>query len=118
MNWRKQLYKTVAAYIERDINHTYRVMFINWWHMFSDEILNEFEEVLDATKETARGEALREAYVAISQDANIDNDHADVARALHHLEVLQAESQQEVDYENPSREDLEREFPVEEGVDQ
>lgn len=115
--WRKKLYAVVGSHIERDIRHDLVEMFVTWWHMTGEKILNEFEEVLDEEKELARGEALREACVAIHEDANIDNNDVNVSRVLHHLKTLEAETGQEVDYENPSREDLEREFPAPEGVD-
>ena len=119
MKWRGKLYKKVRVYINRDVDMYYLDIFREWWRKFGNEIINEFEEVLDAEKEIARGEALREAFIVISRDANIDSNDINISRALHHIKVLIAETEQEVEYEtDPVWENREREQETQGGLDQ
>jgi|JI10StandDraft_1071094.scaffolds.fasta_scaffold1225668_2 hypothetical protein len=99
MKWRFTLYHKIQKYIKRDIHPDLTPVFLSWWEKFGEEILNEVEEVVDERDEAARGEALREAYLVISKDANIDSNDINISRALHHIKVLIAETEQEVEYE-------------------
>lgn len=120
MAWKKyQLTRKISQHILRDIaEEGFPGSVMTWWTAKHPGILSEIEEVIDEENESARAEALREAYVIIRNDANIDSNDVNVRRALSCLQILEAETREEVDYENPSREDLKREFPIEEELDQ
>ena len=99
MEWRLNLYRKVRKYIEFNLKHEGYEYVNSFWEQYGNEIVNEFEEVVDEQSEAAKGEALRDAYLAISKDANIDSNDINISRALHHIKVLIAETEQEVEYE-------------------
>jgi len=107
--WKRTLREKVKSYIRRDVNIQYQELFLMWWNKFSDEILNEFEFAMDDECEKAAEMELRSLKKIIESDANIDNDDANVQRVLHHINTLMEELNEEVDYTNPTRADLERE---------
>lgn len=116
--WRVGLTLKVRKYIKRNVRPGYQGLLLDWWEEFGDAIVNEFEEVVDEQSEAAEAKALRDAILIISRDANIDKDSPDVARALHHLQELLTEVEQEVEYEtDPEWENLQRERKAKEGLD-
>jgi len=83
-----------------------------WWDERHSEIFNELNELMDQAEESGRREALGELHWIVSSDANIEQGDPNVARMLHHLRALIYETDQEVEYENPSEEDINKEFPA------
>jgi len=103
------MYERVKLYIQRDVAPDYEPIFQAWWYKFSPEILNEFEFTIDDLCEQAAHMELSHLKKIIESDGNIDNDDANVQRVLHHIKTLMKELNEEVDYTNPTRADLERE---------
>lgn len=99
MDWKVKLYRTISNYILRDIKPMYKPMFIDWWHVASEEILNEFEFMRDEFGEEERKEELLDLKWIIESDANIDNEDDNVKRILNHVNTFINELNQEVEYE-------------------
>ena len=97
--WRLKLYNKVKKYIDRDAIGAHHRVVMNWWKNHGSEILNEIEEVIDQQKELAQEEILKDVYVAIKHDGNINHDDINTIRALRIIEILIRETQQEVEYE-------------------
>lgn len=107
--WKKDFQNKIKRYMEKTIFLQQLPMFLSWWEKFGPRILNEFEWLLDEERDKAAMKELFDLKGIILRDANIDNDDPNVQRINHHIKVLFEELDQEVDYENPSREDLEAE---------
>lgn len=108
MRWKQRLYVTVSKYIYRDIAPQYINLVDAWWKQYASEILNEFEFTLDEENDKGRRQELVSLRVALELDANIDNKDKNVERIYFVIDSFIKELEQEVDYTNPSREDLER----------
>lgn len=105
--WKQTLKYKIAAYMERDVKVVYLGTFLSWWAQHGSEILNEFEFVVDDEKDKAAMKELFDLKGIILRDANIDKDDIHVQRVLFHITQFLKELDEEVDYENPTGEDLE-----------
>lgn len=108
MYWKNKLYRKVQNYIKRDVKGDYALMFLEWWRRYNIEIINEFEFMLDEENDRSRKEELLSLSTAIRLDANIDLDDVNVNRIMFIIMMFIQELDQEVDYTNPTRQDLER----------